>query len=82
MFGLEWFGFRAPAANHPVLSHRYDGAITGGVDVDDGDAVTQRLRGGRQGERHLLSASCSVLLGLVSLQHVCAELPLDHISWC
>ncbi|KAG7243080.1 hypothetical protein INR49_016455 [Caranx melampygus] len=45
------------------------GAIVGGVDTDDGDAMTQRPRGGRQSESHLLTASCTLLLLFVLLQH-------------
>lgn len=40
VFGLQWFKFGAPVANNPVFSHCCHGAITAGVDVDDGDAMT------------------------------------------
>ena len=70
VFGPQLFEFRAPVANDPVFSHCHDGAIMGGVDVDDGRALTQRLRGGGQSERHLLTAALSFLLLFVLLQHV------------
>lgn len=82
VFGLQWFKFRVPVANNPIFSHCYDGPIMGGVDVDDGDAMTQRLHSGRQGESQLLTASFSFLLLFVLLHHVCAELALRHMNLC
>lgn len=46
VFGPLRFKFRTPVANCSIFTHSYDGAIAGGVDVDDGNAVTQRLDGG------------------------------------
>lgn len=79
MFGPLGFKFRTPEANSTVFLHCYGGAIVGGVDADDGDAMAQRPRRGRQSESHLLAASCTVLLLFVLLQHVCAELALHHM---
>lgn len=41
VFGLQWFKFGAPIANNPIFSHCDNGAIMGGMDVDDGNAMTQ-----------------------------------------
>lgn len=82
MFGLQWFQFRAAAANNTVFSHCYNGAIMAGVDVDDGDAMTQCLHRGWQSESHLLAASHSFLILFVFMHHVCAELTLRHITLC
>lgn len=82
VFGRQWFQFRAPEANNPVFSHCDGGAVMGGVDVGDGDAVTQRFHRGWQSEGHLLTASCSFLPLFVLLQHVCAEVALHHITSC
>lgn len=82
MLGLQGLQLRAPEANSTVLSHCYDGAIMVGVDVDNGNAVSQRLRGGWQSKRHLFTAFRTFLLLLVLLQHVRAELTLHHITVC
>ena len=82
VFGLLGSKSRAPEANSAVFSHCYDGAITGGVDADDGNAVTQRLRRCRQSKSHLPAASCTLLPLFVLLKKVCAELSLHHINVC
>lgn len=82
VFCPQWFQFGAPVANNPVFLHCYDGAIMGGVDVDDGNAMTQRLQSGWQSESHLLTAPCGFLLLFVLLHHVRAELTLHHMTLC
>lgn len=82
VFGHQGIEFRTPAANKTVFSHCDDGAVMGGVDVGDGNVVGQCLHSGWQSESHLLNASFSFLLLLILLQHVCAEVALQHITQC